>query len=48
MPTLKPKPVELEVPRQHPLVDLAIAVAAGLFVSILKMTYGVDLNPGFF
>ena len=49
MPTLiKPKPVEVEIPRQHPLIDLAIIVAAGLFVSILLMTYGLDLSPGFF
>jgi hypothetical protein len=32
----------------HPLVDLALLCAAGLFVSILLMTYGLDLSPGLF
>ena len=30
------------------LKQLALLCAAGLFVSVLIMTYGVDLSPGFF
>ena len=30
------------------LKQLALLCAAGLFVSLLMLTYGVDLNPGFF
>ena len=30
------------------LKQLALLCAAGLFVSILMLTYGVDLSPGFF
>ena len=30
------------------LKQLALIAAAGLFVSVLMMTYGVDLSPGFF
>lgn len=35
-------------PKPSALVEIAIIAAAGLFVSILLMTYGVDLSPGFF
>jgi hypothetical protein len=28
--------------------QLALIAAAGLFVSVLMMTYGLDLSPGFF
>jgi ribose/xylose/arabinose/galactoside ABC-type transport system permease subunit len=30
------------------LKQLVLFGAAGLFVSLLMMTYGVDLSPGFF
>jgi hypothetical protein len=30
------------------LKQLLLLGAAGLFVSVLLMTYGVDLSPGFF
>ena len=30
------------------LQQLALLCGAGLFVSMLLMTYGVDLSPGFF
>ena len=30
------------------LKQLALIAAACLFVSVLMMTYGVDLSPGFF
>ena len=30
------------------LKQLALLCAAGLFVSLLMLTYGVDLSPGFF
>lgn len=30
------------------LKQLALLCAAGLLVSILMLTYGVDLSPGFF
>jgi hypothetical protein len=30
------------------LKQLALIAAAGLFVSVLMMTYGLDLSPGFF
>jgi len=30
------------------LKQLALLCAAGLFVSLLMLTYGVDLTPGFF
>jgi hypothetical protein len=30
------------------LTQLALLCGAGLFVSLLFMTYGVDLSPGFF
>jgi hypothetical protein len=32
----------------HPLAQLAMLCAAGLFVSLLALTYGLDLSPGFF
>jgi sugar phosphate permease len=32
----------------HPLTQIAMFCAAGLFVSLLAMTYGLDLSPGFF
>lgn len=32
----------------HPLTQLAMFCAAGLFVSLLALTYGLDLSPGFF
>jgi hypothetical protein len=31
-----------------PLTQLAMLSAAGLFVSLLALTYGLDLSPGFF
>ena len=34
---------EIEILKQLPLF-----CAAGLFVSVLMLTYGVDLSPGFF
>ena len=30
------------------LKQLALLCAAGLFVSLLMLTYGLDLSPGFF
>ena len=30
------------------LKQLALLCAAGLFVSVLMLTYGIDLSPGFF
>ena len=30
------------------LKQLALFCAAGLFVSLLMLTYGIDLSPGFF
>ena len=36
-------PIEIEVLKQ-----LALFCGAGLFVSLLMMTYGVDLSPGLF
>ena len=30
------------------LKQLVLFVAAGLFVSLLMLAYGVDLSPGFF
>ena len=30
------------------LRQLALLCAAGLFVSLLMLTYGLDLSPGFF
>ena len=30
------------------LKQLALLGAAGLFVSVLMLTYGIDLSPGFF
>jgi hypothetical protein len=30
------------------LKQLVLFAAAGLFVSLLMLTYGVDLSPGFF
>jgi ribose/xylose/arabinose/galactoside ABC-type transport system permease subunit len=30
------------------LKQIALFCAAGLFVSLLLLTYGVDLSPGFF
>ena len=30
------------------LKQLALFCAAGLFVALLMLTYGVDLSPGFF
>jgi hypothetical protein len=30
------------------LKQLVLFAAAGLFVSLLMMTYGLDLSPGFF
>jgi hypothetical protein len=30
------------------LKQVAILSAAGLFISLLAMTYGIDLSPGFF
>ena len=40
------KYVVVEYSRHHPLIDIAIICAAGLLVSILLMTYGIDLSPG--
>ena len=34
---------EVDIPKQ-----LAMLCGAGLLVSLLVMTYGVDLSPGFF
>jgi hypothetical protein len=35
--------------KEHPLVvQIGLLCAAVLFVSVLLMTYGLDLSPGFF
>ena len=35
--------------KEHPLpVQIGLFCAAVLFVSVLLMTYGLDLSPGFF
>jgi len=35
--------------KEHPLVvQIGLLCAAALFVSVLLMTYGLDLSPGFF
>ena len=41
-------PIVTKVASHHPLVHLAWFCAAGVFVSILLMTYGLDLSPGLF
>lgn len=45
---LRIKLVVVDYVRQHPLVDIAILCGIGLLVSILLMTYGVNLSPGLF
>ena len=35
--------VEADIPKQ-----LGLLCCAGLFVSVLMLTYGLDLSPGFF
>jgi hypothetical protein len=32
----------------HPLKQVLMFCAAGLFVTLLALTYGLDLSPGFF
>jgi hypothetical protein len=32
----------------QPLTQIAMFCAAGLLVSLLALTYGLDLSPGFF
>lgn len=34
--------------KQSVLVDLGVVCAAGVFVAVLLLTYGIDLSPGFF
>jgi hypothetical protein len=34
--------------KQSAFVDLGIICAAGLFVAVLLLTYGIDLSPGLF
>jgi len=36
------------IDRIEPLKQLVLFAAAGLFVSLLMATYGLDLSPGFF
>ncbi len=38
----------ISVNEADPLKQLLLFCLAGLFVSVLLMTYGVDLSPGFF
>lgn len=33
---------------EHPLNQLGLFCAAGLFVSVLLLTYGIDLSAGLF
>jgi hypothetical protein len=33
---------------EHPLVQIGLLCAVGLFVSVLLMTYGIDLSSGLF
>jgi hypothetical protein len=40
--------VVITVNENEILKQFALLSAAGLFVSLLKLTYGVDLSPGFF
>jgi hypothetical protein len=35
-------------PKQTPSKQLALFAGAGLLVSLLMMSYGLDLSPGFF
>lgn len=35
-------------PRREALKQVTLFCAAGLFVSLLSLTYGLDLSPGFF
>jgi len=39
-------PVERGI--KHSLVQIGLLCAAGLLLSVLLMTYGLDLSPGFF
>jgi hypothetical protein len=38
----------ISVNENEVLKQIALLCAAGLFVSILMLTYGLDLSPGFF
>jgi hypothetical protein len=40
--------VEQEIETEHPLVQLGLLCAAGFFISVLFLTYGIDLSPGLF
>ena len=44
----QPTPSIVTAPTTSPWMHLVWFGAAGLFVSILAMTYGLDLSPGFF
>ncbi len=37
-----------EAKREHPLVQIGLFCAAGLLVSVLCLTYGINLSPGLF
>jgi hypothetical protein len=38
----------VSIPESDTLKQLLLLACAGLLVSVLLMTYGVDLSPGFF
>ena len=41
--------VDKRFEKEHPLiVQIGLLCAAVLFVFVLRMTYGLDLSPGFF
>jgi hypothetical protein len=51
MPVALKRPIIVaeEAPKSsNPLVQVAMFAAAGLFVCLLLMTYGLDLSPGLF
>lgn len=40
--------VDYATEEEHPLNQLGLFFAAGLFVYVLLLTYGIDLSPGLF
>ena len=39
---------EKNADNEHPLVQIGLLCAAGLFVSVFLLTYGIELSPGLF
>ena len=48
MPVAQKVVVASTSPREFIIRHLALFAAAGLFVFVLSLTYGLDLSPGFF